>query len=47
MMPLNNIPRKITGEYKLSKSQEKINHIDDIKLFGKNEKNWKTNTVST
>ena len=36
--------RKYAGGYKLSKSQENINHlmyIDDIKLFAKNEKNWK------
>ena len=41
MMPLNHILRKCTAEYKLSRSQEKINHliyIDDIKLFAKNEK---------
>ena len=41
MMPLNHILRKCTGGYKLSKSQEKINHLmymDDIKMFAKNEK---------
>ena len=41
MMPLNHIHRKCTAGYKLSKSQEKINHLiymDDIKLFAKNEK---------
>ena len=41
MMPLNNILRKWTAGYKLSRSQEKINHLmymDDIKLFAKNEK---------
>ena len=41
MMPLNHILRKCTAGYKLSKSQEKINHLmymDDIKLFAKNEK---------
>ena len=40
-MPLNYIPRKCTTRYKLSRSQEKINHLmymDDIKLFTKNEK---------
>ena len=40
-MPLNQILRKCTAGYKLSKSQEKMNHlmyIDDIKLFAKNEK---------
>ena len=39
MMPLNHILRKCTAGYKLSLSQEKINHImymDDIKLFAKN-----------
>ena len=46
MMPLNHILRKCTAGYKLSKSQEKINHLmymDDIKLFAKSEKNKKTN----
>ena len=41
MMPLNHILRKCTAGYKLSRSQEKINHLiymDDIKLFAKNEK---------
>ena len=41
MMPLNHILRKCTAGYKLSKSQENINHLmymDDIKLFAKNEK---------
>ena len=41
MIPLNHILRKCTAEYKLTKSQEKINHlmyIDDIKLFAKTEK---------
>ena len=36
--------RKCTAEYKLSRSQEKINHLmymDDIKLFARNEKEWK------
>ena len=48
MMPLNLILRKYTAGYKLSKSQEKINHLmymDDIKLFAKKKKkkkkNWK------
>ncbi len=38
MMPLNHILRKCTARYKLSRSQEKINHLmymDDIKLFVK------------
>ena len=41
MMPLNLILRTCTAGYKLSKSQEKINHfmdMDDIKHFAKNEK---------
>ena len=41
MMPLNHILRKCAAGYKLSRSQEKINHLmymDDIKLFAKNEK---------
>ena len=41
MMPLNHILRKCTARYKLSRSQEKIDHLmymDDIKLFAKNEK---------
>ena len=40
MVPLNHTLRKCTAGYKLSKSQEKINHLiymDDIKLFAKNE----------
>ena len=45
MMPLNHILRKCTAGYKLSRSQEKINHLmymDNIKLFAKNEKNLET-----
>ncbi len=45
MMPLNLILRKCTVGYKLSRSQEKINHLmymDDIKLFAKNEKELET-----
>ena len=41
MMPLNHILRKYTAGYKLSRSQEKVNHLmymDDIKLFAKK---WK------
>ena len=41
MMLLKHIFRKCTARYKLTKSQEKINHqmyMDDIKLFAKNEK---------
>ena len=37
--------RKCTAGYKLSRSQEKINHLmymDDIKLFAKNEKELET-----
>ena len=39
-MPLNHKPRKCSAGYKLSRSQEKINHLmymDGIKLFAKNE----------
>ena len=45
MMPLNYILRNCSAGYKLSKSQEKINHlmyIDGIKLFAKNEKELET-----
>ena len=45
MMPINHILRKCVAGYKLSRSQEKINHlmyIDDIKLFAKNEKELET-----
>ena len=45
MMPLNPILRKCTAGYKLSRSQEKINHLmymDDLKLFAKNEKELET-----
>ena len=41
MMPLNHILKKCRAGYKLSKSQETINHMmymDDIKLFVKNKK---------
>ena len=41
MIPLNHNLRKCTSEYKLSKSQEKTNHLmfmDGIKLFAKNKK---------
>ena len=44
-MPLNHILRKCTAGYKLSRLQEKINHLmymDDIKLFAKNEKELET-----
>ena len=45
MLPLNHILRTCTAGYKLSRSQEKINHliyIDDIKLFAENEKELET-----
>ena len=45
MVPLNHILRKCTAGYKLSRSQEKINHLmymDDIKLLAKNEKELET-----
>ena len=44
-MQLNHILRKCTAGYKLSRSQEKVNHlmyVDDIKLFAKNEKELET-----
>ena len=43
-MPLKYTLRKYTAIYKLSKSQEKINHLmymEDIKLLAKNEKEQK------
>ena len=45
MMPLNHILRRCTAGYKLSRSQEKVNHLmymDDIKVFAKNEKELET-----
>ena len=45
MMPLNHILRKCAAGCKLSRPQEKINHLmymDDIKLFAKNEKELET-----
>ena len=45
MMPLSHILRSCTAEYKLSRLQEKINHLmymDDIKLFAKDEKKLET-----
>ncbi len=45
MMPLNHILRKCKAGYKLSKSQEQINHLmymDGIKLFAKSEKELET-----
>ena len=45
MMPFYHILRKCTAGYKLSRSQEKINHLmymDDIKLFAKKEKELET-----
>ena len=42
---INHILRKCTAGYKLSRLQEKINHLmymDDIKLFAKNEKELET-----
>ena len=44
MMPLNHILRKYTAGYKLSRSQEKINHLmymDNINYLQKMKKNWK------
>ena len=37
-MPLNHIPRKCTAGYKLSTSQEKINHLMTSNYLQKNEK---------
>ena len=45
MMPFDHILRKCTTGYKLSISQEKVNHLmymDDIKLFAKKEKEQET-----
>ena len=45
MMPLNHILRKCIDEYKLIKSQVKINHLmytDDVKLFAKNQEELET-----
>ena len=45
IMPLNHILRKCTAGYKLSRSQQKVNHLmdmDDIKLFAKYEKELET-----
>ena len=45
MMPVNHQLKKCTAGYKLSRSQEKINHLmymDDIKLFAKREKERET-----
>ena len=45
MMPLNHILRKFAVRYRLSRLQEKINHLvymDDIKLFAKNERELET-----
>ena len=45
MMSVNHILRKCTVGYKLSRLQEKVNHLkymDDVKLFAKNEKELET-----
>ena len=45
MRALNHKLRKCTAGYKLSRSQEKVNHLmymDDIKPFAKNEKELET-----
>ena len=45
IMPLSHILRKSTDGFKVTKSQEKNNHLiymDDIKLFAKNEKELET-----
>ena len=44
-MPLKYILRKCTARYKISRLQEKINHLmymDDIKLFAKSQKELET-----
>ena len=33
MLSLNYILKKCNGEYKFTKSEEKVNHMDDIKMF--------------
>ena len=50
MMPLNHRRKKSTAGYKGSRSWEKINrlmHMDDIKLFAKNEKEQETLIIFT
>ena len=45
MMPVNHVLRTCTGGRKLTKSQERINHLlymDDIIPFAKNEKELET-----
>ena len=45
MIPLNHILRKCTAGYKLSRLQEKINHLmymDNVKLLAKNENELET-----
>ena len=45
MMTLNHIVRKCSAVYKISRSQEKINHLmymDEILLCAKNEKELET-----
>ena len=45
IMPLNHRLKKCAAGYKLSRSQEKINHLmymDDIKLYAENEKELET-----
>ena len=41
MMSLNSIIRKCTCRYKLTKSQEKINHLMTSNCLAKMKKNWK------
>ena len=38
MIPLTHVLRKIQSDYEFTKSKEKINHMDDLKLYAKNEK---------
>ena len=45
MMSLNHVLRKYAARCKISRSQEKIDHLmymDDIKLYAKNEKEMET-----
>ena len=49
VMDINHLRWKFTAGYKLSKSQEKINHLmymDDINLFARNEKELEIPTTN-
>ena len=50
MIPLNHIHRKYSAGYKLSKSQENINHLmymEDFILLAKNEKTTENSNTSS